>query len=504
VRSIELDLTCPLLEKGDNCLIAIIDEEIDIFHKEFLDIHNNTRIIAIWDQNDHSGTGPEIAPDIGTEYTQEKINNHIDRKISTLKLAARRGQSHGTSVASIAAGSSMGVARASKIIIVVPSRGLKPGFNNGHILALDYIKKIAEQHEKPVVVNISQGDNLGAHDGTSRIERECDRFSNNGKISGLVVVTSAGNERQEKRHAALKVPIDQSEFIRWDSPDKFRRQDKIQLRFSSHNLMKFRLINPRGEESNWINSVTYQTEDYPFSQTGDVGSLTYKARDSFNQDSILSITIFRSHDETISSIESGEWSLEIKGTSIQDSNDIIHAWIQYNNHDKTIEFTNHIEQNGTLTLPATSKSIISVGSAALDEDFLPAVAESSSLGPTRGTIHHDQPFVAASGHCVTVATSNPNCEIHNTMGRRSGTSFAAPYVTGAIALLLSRRQRFLSSNVVQFNGIQVKNLIVRATHNPSREWSKEIGYGILNLPQLLSFADPADPSEQYANKHFLR
>jgi hypothetical protein len=210
----------------------------------------------------------------------------------------------------------MGIACESKIIIVMPSRD-KPGFNSGHILALEYIKKIAEQYEKPVVVNISQGDNLGAHDGTSLIERKCNQFSNNGETPGLIVVTSAGNERQAKRHAMLTVPIDRSEFIRWNSPHEYRRQDRIQLRFSSRNLMKFRLINPRGEKSNWINSVNYQTENYPFLETGNIGSLDYKARDRFNQDSVLSITIFRSRDEKYSPIEPGEWSLEIKGSSIQ-------------------------------------------------------------------------------------------------------------------------------------------------------------------------------------------
>jgi hypothetical protein len=50
VSSIEVD--SELVESGDQALIAIIDEGIDVFHNAFLDESGNTRIIAIWDQTD--------------------------------------------------------------------------------------------------------------------------------------------------------------------------------------------------------------------------------------------------------------------------------------------------------------------------------------------------------------------------------------------------------------------------------------------------------------------
>ena len=51
----------------------------------------------------------------------------------------------------------------------------------------------------PVVVNISQGMNAGAHDGRSALELGFEHFSDGGRMPGRVVVKSAGNERDKRR-----------------------------------------------------------------------------------------------------------------------------------------------------------------------------------------------------------------------------------------------------------------------------------------------------------------
>ena len=105
---------------GKGVIIAILDSGIDIFHKDFIDDNNKTRILYVWDQN-----GIENSPegfDFGTEYTSDQINQAIENevKISELDL-----NGHGTAVAGICSGngrssnfSNIGIAPESNIIAV--------------------------------------------------------------------------------------------------------------------------------------------------------------------------------------------------------------------------------------------------------------------------------------------------------------------------------------------------------------------------------------------------
>ena len=68
--------------------------------------------------------------------------------------------------------------------------------------ALRYIGERAG--ESPCVVNISLGDTLGPHDGTSPVEQFIDDFVGR---PGRAVVVSAGNDNDAGKHAAGNVPI---------------------------------------------------------------------------------------------------------------------------------------------------------------------------------------------------------------------------------------------------------------------------------------------------------
>jgi Subtilase family len=182
VSSIEVDPE--LVESGDQALIAIIDEGIDIFHEAFLDESGKTRIMEIWDQTDFPDATirnlgiPGSLESFGRVHTKEEINRYIADKSMPDTLARYPvGMRHGTKVASIAAGSRIdnfsGIAPKSKIIVVIPLINKHLNFDTAYDLAFRYIKQIAttEPYKNPVVVNISQGLNLEGHDGTS--EKSC-------------------------------------------------------------------------------------------------------------------------------------------------------------------------------------------------------------------------------------------------------------------------------------------------------------------------------------------
>jgi Subtilase family len=175
--------------------------------------------------------------------------------------------------------------------------------------------------------------------------------------------------------------------------------------------------------------------------------------------------------------------------------DVICAWIERVpaksslSNANAIQFTDdYIEEDRTLTIPATAKSVISVSAGEFSDP--PAVNNSSSYGPTRGHRGQDcyQPFLCALGVGVNVAIPIYMTERHSTIAPDgNGSSFSAAYVTGVIALLLSRRERLcgLDYELKQFNARDIKNLIIQAVQDPEGEWCKRIGYGILHNPQQL-------------------
>jgi Subtilase family len=240
----------PIGETGNNALIGIIDEGIDVLHEAFLDASGRTRILALWDQTGTGGARP--AAGYGTLHTEMDINSYI----STGKLPhslQRDPSGHGTHVASIAAGRAVGsfaggIAPDARIIAVITTLGAPAhgapfslGYSNSHIDALKFIQDFAHSRKMPVVVNVSLGMNAGAHDGTSALETAFDEFSKGGREPGYVIVKSAGNEHGMDGHARLKIPKHSKDDLSWSSKAVKRDEDVIELWFKPSDELRFRL-----------------------------------------------------------------------------------------------------------------------------------------------------------------------------------------------------------------------------------------------------------------------
>jgi hypothetical protein len=458
-------------ENGDQALIAIIEEGVDILHEAFRDTSGNTRIISLWDQTDTIMPGesgnildiPCISSSFGREYTENQINEYIKNNHvpNTLKRN-RSGIFHSIEVTRVISS----IAPESKLIIVIPAIEGHPHFLSAYDLALKHIKYIS-QHEKcnkSVVVNISQGLQSGGHDGNSLIEKTLDRFSNQAKDPGVVIVTSAGNSRDKKSHAKLIASTKSPNFLCWQAMNLYRDKHRIELWFNPQNLMKFRLINPSpsNEESRWV-SPDQVKEDYTFT-TNDACELRYKVKNGS-----LAITIASFNNQLI---EIGEWKLEIVGVSLKYPADDIHAWIQHIDgriSTRAIEFSNpeQIDEKITLTTFGTAKTVITVGS--VDPKDSLSASRFSSCGPTRDD--RKQPILVASGE--------------------KGTSFAAPQVTGVTALLLSARKKQCDLNpaLSQFNAADIKEILIEMTNGSTEGWRYDIGHGVLDIDRLLDNLD---------------
>ena len=174
-----------------------------------------------------------------------------------------------------------------------------------------------------------------------------------------------------------------------------------------------------------------------------------------------------------------EWTLVVEAAEVSTEGDI-HAWIERAGKPMTMFVTHHAEEM-TLSVPGTARSVISVG--AVDPVAPVRVGSFSSFGPTRDGLK--RPDVCAPGVGIRAALSGSR----NGVVANSGTSMAAPHVTGAVALLLSRA----AEQGVQIpTATQVRSVLQRNTlFGQNNIWDRGQGYGVLDVKKLLEIGLPS-------------
>ena len=208
--------------KGAGVVVGVIDGGFDIHHQNFRKPDGTTRILAIWDQTiDPSDTDAQPGErnptnfTFGVEYDEARINAALttDRRlVRTNDKEDDEVSGHGTHVLGIAAGDGsqagncrgtfvfVGVAPEAEIILVrLSAANFELGASTNLSDAFEFIWRHPRAAGKPVVVNLSQGDNMGAHDGTSAVEASIEIETL--IVPGHVVVKSAGNAGDDHQHA---------------------------------------------------------------------------------------------------------------------------------------------------------------------------------------------------------------------------------------------------------------------------------------------------------------
>ena len=176
--------------KGEGVLVGVIDAGFDFNHPNFRDGDGECRIIAAWDQNNFFTTSSSYG--YGVEYatTEAVVNAGRDMELT--------GDTHGTHVAGIAAGSYdgpyIGVAPEADIVLVSTNKT-----EQGIIDGLDYLLKFAEKAGRPMAINLSIGTVLGYKDGTDDFTVMVDQLMDGRQ--GCILSIAAGNEGD--RHSTL-------------------------------------------------------------------------------------------------------------------------------------------------------------------------------------------------------------------------------------------------------------------------------------------------------------
>lgn len=479
-------------ETGANALVGIIDTGIDIMHDAFLDADGKSRIVAIWDQLDNDGKTPHEVDgafpfDFGTLHT----NADIEAMRAGTKERPdwmRDPQGHGTHVAGIAAGRktdnmAAGMAPDAGIIVVIPAMEtmredpVSLGYSVSHINALQFLKSIATADNtlvadfKPIAINVSLGMNAGAHDGQTLLEAAFDSITSQGGDPGVTIVKSAGNERQHRGHCHVDVAKGRVD-VDWVSLDQKRSTDYFEAWFHKLDRLSFVLHSPDGGKSDVISRNSRVYDDV---MNGNKVQMKLRPKHPDNGDSVLYIVL----SPEAKAIRPGIWTLEVRGEHVSGDTTGLHIWAERTG-PRAVEFSNASEKT-TISIPGTANEIITVGGTDISPDY-PGVIRASSFGPSRSNA--PKPELSAPGKDIVSAWSNQSDTSAATA--KTGTSMAAPHVTGALALAMSRR---VSQNRRQFNTQQFRSALMESVQFGSGLHHHGFGYGILDVAAFLASCD---------------
>jgi subtilisin family serine protease len=467
-------------ETGAGVLVGIVDTGIDASHPAFR-AGTTSRIVDYLDQT----TGL----------------HHVAGGNGRIRVGAASSQSpdtdgHGTHVAGIAAGNGEG-SPSRRYQGVAPNADLaivKTTFDSADIAeAVAHIFEVAEGRDQACVVNLSLGGHWGPHDGSSLIERTIDQLC---EPTGRVVVVSAGNEGGAATHAGTRLESGQRFVADFEIAPRLVEGSQLghlvaQIWTQWEDGLRVTLRAPNGQTFRAPDRGTREFDRGRFfvSATGQEAPYSGDRSTTF---------------EIVSRPEPQElrgWSVIVNESRPGGARvGSIHAWITA---DDMGHFTQGTTPSHLVGMPGTAFSAVTVASYAtrnawksrdpaqadveLDAVNLEDVSYFSSPGPTRDA--HNKPEIAAPGQWLMSALSSKASSQDVPLWLRAadapyaalqGTSMAAPFATGAIALLLEKSP--------SLHWAEVKRRLIKSAASDEFTWpcwNERWGYGKLDVKRLI-------------------
>lgn len=443
--------------RGEGVTVAVIDSGIDYKNPVFIDENGRSRIECIWDQTDNSKIPPE-GYSRGSLYTNDEINSAINGKsvINTVDLSG-----HGTAVASIACGNfadnkrnSVGIATASRIIAVKLGNPFRNNFpkTSELMMAVDFVIRYGIRNNVPVVINISFGNSYGSHDGTSLMEQYINSVAGVGRNT---IVTGMGNEGAAAGHYQRKISGNENNIVDI-AVGEYETKLNIQLWKNYSDEFFIEVISPSGNGTGILNPDNTGTA-YTL---GDIIIYVY-----YGMPKPFSVAqeIYFEFIPKNTYLPAGIYSIKITPLNIK--NGEIHMWLPVESAINNTRFLSSSPEV-TVTAPATAYSVISVGAY---NGFTGAYAEFSGRGFLREN-DFVKPDIVAPGVNIRAATREGTALF-------TGTSFAAPVVSGAAALLME--WGIVKKNDIYLYGDKVKAYLIKGAIPLVNEPvpSKKTGWG---------------------------
>ncbi len=404
---------------GRGCIIGVVDSGIDYSHPVFRNSDGTTRIIGIWDQT-VSGNPPD-GYFLGTYFDKEQIDQSLRTEIP---LNTTDNTGHGTSVASIAAGNFstnpdtfLGMAPQSQLLVVKLGRPTPGSFPRTSELmqAINFIVQKSIELQMPLALNLSFGNNYGSHKGNSLLETYIDQVASLGTSS---IVIGTGNEGNSGTHNSGIIKNNQTAEVEFYIAP-YELSLNIQLWKNYYDIIKIEIQSPDG------NQLTFSTEGpatYRYRLGGTELLVYYGEPNPYNilQEIYINLLPVGTY------LTDGLWKIIVTGVEVIQGE--YQLWLPVQKSQNGSRFVTP-DPYGSLTIPATTSHAIAVG--AYDSNSLSYASFSGRGYSVENNFYGiTKPDLVAPGVDITAAVPG------NLYAAQSGTSMAAPFVTGAAAMLM--------------------------------------------------------------------
>ena len=406
--------------RGRGVIVGIIDSGIDYTHPDFRNDDGTSRVLFLWDQT-IPGDPPEGFQN-GAEYSNSQLNEALNSPEPLSVVPSRDTAGHGTAVAGVAAGNGrssiglqMGAAPEASIIVVkLGHRGNVNFARSTEVMrAIKYILDKAVSLNMPVSINLSYGTNNGAHDGSSLFETYLDSMSQQWKTSISVATGNEGSAGHHYSRVLSEMESDSVQITISGSPQSVY----MTLWKNFTDTFTFELIGPSGSSS----PVILPTQNLTRIAIDDTQVSVFNRQPTHYSEGQEIYFLFQGIDGPI---PQGIWTLVVTGEQVVDGRfDIWLPTLEDVSYDTTFL---QPSLDVTLTLPSTAQKVISVGgyNATIDTSV-----DFSGRGFTRNNIFVKPDLVAPAVGIITAKTGGGYDAF-------TGTSIAAPFVTGSAALMM--------------------------------------------------------------------
>lgn len=456
---------------GEGVIIGFLDSGINYKDPVFRNLDGTTRILSIWDQTIQTGNPPEGIL-YGSEYTKEQIDEALRAENPEEIVPSMDQDGHGTFMASIACGSGnpenqfLGAAPEADIMVVKLKEAkqylrdfyfIKPEAScyqeNDVMAALFYLYHAARNANKPLVVCVTLGSNMGGHNGSNPLSAYMEVMGNH---SGIGLAAGVGNEADKRHHYMGAVTSNSGEEIEISVGDRVAGFT-MELWTDIPNIFAVSIISPTGEQSRRI-AIREGEGMYNFVFENTDVYVVYRLL----VETTNSQLIFLRFAHPLSGI----WRVRVE--PIQLENGSFHAWLPMEEFLTGEVYFLRSNPDYTITAPGNTKAAACV---AYYNGADNSIAVSSGRGYTR--LNEIKPDFAAPGVGVT------GVNLRGQFTTRSGSSVATALTAGAEALLME----WLYGEGSTPDSVQLKNYLILGAERgsgrmyPNREW----GYGTLDL-----------------------
>jgi subtilisin family serine protease len=523
---------------GAGVLIGIIDSRLDVTHRGFRlpAAPNNSRVLYYWVQtpdivnppgidpqqfyNNNLGPPPTSPDFTGLNYGRLYIDTDINTALAQPNTIGTYGNGnnqisctpanaeHGTHCAGIAAGSGhqnngtvgthVGAAPEATIVYVrlrslnTSAIDLDATFEDALMEGIDFCFRVAQFHNMPIVISVSQGSNWGPHNGSTDLDLARDNMLNS--FDNRSIVWSAGNDNDIDgyRHGNIAAGNTDSFTFRLSAN---RANWLVSLGFSAISDLWLDIWY-LGPELDYritcgTNNSGWRTAGLDYSGTLNTRSVVAE-RDIEQSGGVRGIRLYVNNARN-----TDVFTIELRNPHASDPADY-HAWSGLQGW--WADLSGFTQNERTLADTGCGKSILTVGaSAKVTPNPNPATGETitaySGAGPTlEGRI---KPEIVAVGGASPNQIWSANSDQNSGYVEKVGTSMATPLVAGAVALLFEEyTQAGISLNQDTIKAILTQNANRLNLHlDPSQpdyvaSERNRYGYGRLRMIQAIDLIQP--------------